>query len=358
MPKMVCNYFRLQPALHLKGKYSAKKETCPHNGNSFSWAFLVTADVPDVYMKEFGATAYVHQRSIRFKMNNKKHTVDLESFREMLHICPRIPGQAFANLPFEEEILEFIRFLRHGATIRTLTDININKLYQPWRSFAAIINKCLTGKSSGYDSMESIFATASSPVVLLQTSTPIMTPSTIATITTTSHAPIPPTTISSEVLQNLPTFDSVFRFEDRLKSLEVNFFEYIQTNPFTEAVFNIPADLSEMELKKILIEEMEGNKSIQPSDEQRNLYKALVEAYKPDKIILDTYGETVTLKRRRDDESDKDEGPSAGSDRGSTTGSKSRQVSTSESAFAEEPVQTTCQMDEPSYPVFETGADD
>nr|GEW76753.1 hypothetical protein [Tanacetum cinerariifolium] len=97
----------------------------------FFKAFLVTADVPEIYMQEFWATAYVHQRSIRFKMNNKKHIVDLESFREMLHICPRIPGQAFAELPFEEEILEFIWFLGHGATIRTLTDVNINKLYQP-----------------------------------------------------------------------------------------------------------------------------------------------------------------------------------------------------------------------------------
>nr|GEY14619.1 hypothetical protein [Tanacetum cinerariifolium] len=35
----------------------------------------------------------------------------------------------------------------------TLTDVNINKLYQPWRSFAAIINKCLTEKSSSYDSL-------------------------------------------------------------------------------------------------------------------------------------------------------------------------------------------------------------
>nr|GEU79451.1 hypothetical protein [Tanacetum cinerariifolium] len=41
----------------------------------------------------------------------------------------------------------------HSAAIRTLTDVNINKLHQPWRSFAAIINKCLTGKSSGYDSL-------------------------------------------------------------------------------------------------------------------------------------------------------------------------------------------------------------
>nr|GFC58856.1 hypothetical protein [Tanacetum cinerariifolium] len=35
---------------------------------------------------------------------------------------------------------------------RHLTDVNVNKLYQPWRSFASVINKCLTGKSSGIDS--------------------------------------------------------------------------------------------------------------------------------------------------------------------------------------------------------------
>nr|GFD10350.1 hypothetical protein [Tanacetum cinerariifolium] len=63
--------------------------------------------------------------------------------------------------------------------------------------------------------------------------------------------------------------------------------------------YAITADLSEMELKKILIEKMEGNKSIQWSDEQRNLYKALVEAYDADKAILDTYGESTILKRRR-----------------------------------------------------------
>nr|GFA56777.1 retrovirus-related Pol polyprotein from transposon TNT 1-94 [Tanacetum cinerariifolium] len=79
--------------------------------------------------------------------------VDLEAFREMLHISPRVSGQSFAELPFEEEILEFLRFLRHSAQIKTLTDVNVNKLFQPWRSFAAIINKCLTRKSFGFDSL-------------------------------------------------------------------------------------------------------------------------------------------------------------------------------------------------------------
>nr|GFC44497.1 hypothetical protein [Tanacetum cinerariifolium] len=112
-----------------------------------------------------------------------------------------------------------------------------------------------------------------------------------------------------------------------------------------------------MELKKILIEEMEGNKSIQRSDEQRNLYKALVDAYEANKTILESYGESAILKRRREDDDDQ-EGPSAGSDRGSTTGTQSRQLSASKSSFAEEPVQTTCQIEEPSHPVFETGAED
>nr|GFA50109.1 hypothetical protein [Tanacetum cinerariifolium] len=82
--------------------------------------------------------------------------------------------------------------------------------------------------------------------------------------------------------------------------------------------YAVAVDLSEMELKKILIEKMEGNKSIQRSDEQRNLYKALFDAYEADKIFLDSYGETIILKRRRDDDDDdQDEGPSAGSDWGS-----------------------------------------
>nr|GFB05410.1 hypothetical protein [Tanacetum cinerariifolium] len=57
--------------------------------------------------------------------------------------------------------------------------------------------------------------------------------------------------------------------------------------------------LTEMELKKILMEKMEGNKSIQRSDEQRNLYKALVDAYEADKTILESYRDTAILKRRR-----------------------------------------------------------
>nr|GEW57589.1 retrovirus-related Pol polyprotein from transposon TNT 1-94 [Tanacetum cinerariifolium] len=57
----------------------------------FYKAFLVTSDVPEIYM-------------------------------EMLHICSRLPGQTFDELPFEEEILAFHRFLGHSREIRKLTN--------------------------------------------------------------------------------------------------------------------------------------------------------------------------------------------------------------------------------------------
>nr|GEV88755.1 hypothetical protein [Tanacetum cinerariifolium] len=303
--------------------------------------------------------------------------------------------------------------------------------------------------------MESIFETTSridvqtpTSVAPLPMTTPTMTSSTIAT-TTRSQAPILPTPILSDVIQHLPSFGLLFRFDDRLRSLEQNFSKVMQTNEFAGAVsaileivqhymdqrmneavqvvvqlqsdrlreeaqrendeflrtvdenikkiikeqvkeqvkaqvskilprieqavneqleakvltrsshssrtsYAVAADLSEMELKKILIEKLEGNKSIQCSDEQRNLYKALVDAYESDKIILDTYEEEGT-----EPESVSTPSETATKSTGrSTTRSRSQQVLASESAFAEKPVQTTSQMEEPSHPKFETSADD
>nr|GFB89473.1 hypothetical protein [Tanacetum cinerariifolium] len=80
----------------------------PRLNNKSRWMrllFPAHKDVPKIYMQEFWAIAKVHQHSIRFKMDTRKHIIDLEAFREMLHISPRVLDQSFAELPFEEEIL-------------------------------------------------------------------------------------------------------------------------------------------------------------------------------------------------------------------------------------------------------------
>ncbi|GKE43961.1 hypothetical protein Tco_1471245 [Tanacetum coccineum] len=114
-------------------------------------AFEVSADVPEIYMQEFWATVTKHHFSLRFKLNGKSHTVNVDNFRDMLKICPKLPGQKFEEPPFEEEILPLIRDLGHTGDIKVLSDVNINHMHQPWRSLAAIINKCLSGKTTGLE---------------------------------------------------------------------------------------------------------------------------------------------------------------------------------------------------------------
>ncbi|GJU11111.1 hypothetical protein Tco_1133507 [Tanacetum coccineum] len=59
------------------------------------------------------------------------------------------------------------------------------------------------------------------------------------------------------------------------------------------------------------------------SDIQKNLYNTLIESYNSDKDLFASYGDVVTLKRGRDDQ-DKDEEPSAGSNKGRSEGDQAR----------------------------------
>nr|GEY32606.1 hypothetical protein [Tanacetum cinerariifolium] len=512
---------------------------------------------------EFWATATVHHHAIRFKMDNKKHIINLESFRDMLHICLRVHGQSFAEPPFEEEIIAFICFLGH---IEHKNHKKSNEMYYPRftkaiiyhfmtkdlsiprrNKFGALLAIELTNEeirnSNAYKEYYAIVTGDVPPkpkasVRRTRSSSDIsITPPTAAAglrLTTSqkgkqeakaskaknkgtgsipwvpdvptdefeddlswnstddegdddqevvrdddkddekdeeveggddekeydeekydeetkdeesfysilhtpensddkgnggedfglnvgreeghdkeeegdelyidvninqgrgiqenlevedSHVTLIPvnsdgqqqsSSVSSQFVTSMlnPTLDSD-RLRDEAQRENDEFLKTVDEN--MQKIIK-EQDLFEIELKRIFIEKMEGNKSIQRSDEQRNLYKALVEAYESNKIILDTYGKTVTLKRRHDDDVDKDEEPSARPDRGSkrrregkepesasapsetatrsasrsTQGSQSRQMSTSESAFAEEPMQTTCQMKEPLYLEFDT----
>ncbi|GKB16053.1 hypothetical protein Tco_0849976 [Tanacetum coccineum] len=119
----------------------------------FHQAFLITASVPAIYMQEFWNTASYHKHTIRFKMNKKSYSFDLDTFRNMLQICPKLPGQHFVDTPFEEDILAFMRELGYPGTIKFLSDVKVDLLPQPWRTFATIINKCLSGKVTGIDTL-------------------------------------------------------------------------------------------------------------------------------------------------------------------------------------------------------------
>ncbi|GKB40294.1 hypothetical protein Tco_0885236 [Tanacetum coccineum] len=119
----------------------------------FYLALLITTSVPVVYMQEFWATITYQKHHIRFKMNKKSYSFDMETFRNMLLICPKLPGQKFVDPPFEDEILTFIREIGYPGNIKLLSDVIVDTLPQPWRTFRTIINKCLSGKVTKIDTL-------------------------------------------------------------------------------------------------------------------------------------------------------------------------------------------------------------
>ncbi|GJR71258.1 retrovirus-related pol polyprotein from transposon TNT 1-94 [Tanacetum coccineum] len=90
--------------------------------------------------------------SYRFNIDNKKFKVDVEVFRDILQICPKLTDQPFDIPPFtDEEIVSFIYELGYTGNIETLPELVVDHMHQPCRTFTAIINKCISRKTTRLD---------------------------------------------------------------------------------------------------------------------------------------------------------------------------------------------------------------
>ncbi|GKD40442.1 hypothetical protein Tco_1260649 [Tanacetum coccineum] len=68
-------------------------------------------------------------------------------------ICPRVPCRDFDPLPSKEDIVSFLRELGHTGVINSLNDVVVDQMHQPWRTFVALINRGLSGKTSCLDKL-------------------------------------------------------------------------------------------------------------------------------------------------------------------------------------------------------------
>nr|GEU50160.1 hypothetical protein [Tanacetum cinerariifolium] len=99
--------------------------------------------------------------------------------------------------------------------------------------------------------------------------------------------------------------------KDEVKSL----LPHILPKEVSDFATPVSTSLTEFELKKIILNKIERSKSYQAALEHRELYDGLVKSYNLDKDLFSSYENVYSLKRNHDDK-DKDEDPSAGSDRG------------------------------------------
>ncbi|GJU31365.1 hypothetical protein Tco_1174954 [Tanacetum coccineum] len=120
---------------------------------SFFNAFIRTVDAPDIYMQQFWHTVTydLKAKTYFFTLDDEIFEVNADLLCEALHITPKVSNHTFVEPPSEQEIISFIKKLGYSESLTKISDIAINNMYQPWRTFMIMINKCLTGKASGFD---------------------------------------------------------------------------------------------------------------------------------------------------------------------------------------------------------------
>nr|GEW42127.1 integrase, catalytic region, zinc finger, CCHC-type, peptidase aspartic, catalytic [Tanacetum cinerariifolium] len=111
-------------------------------------------DVPEVYIHQFWNYIHKYDTFYRFRMDKKKKfNLNLEVFRDIFQIYPRVHGQNFDEPPTDDVIMSFFKELGHTGDIKSITDVVVDRMHQPWRTFATIINISLSGKTTSLDKL-------------------------------------------------------------------------------------------------------------------------------------------------------------------------------------------------------------
>ncbi|GJX57811.1 hypothetical protein Tco_0287708 [Tanacetum coccineum] len=71
--------------------------------------------------------------------------------RDALDITPTNDDNPFVTPPSSDTVIEYVNTLGYPNTLRNVSAMFVNALYQPWRAILSMINMCLTGKTAGYD---------------------------------------------------------------------------------------------------------------------------------------------------------------------------------------------------------------
>ncbi|GJX46800.1 hypothetical protein Tco_0271990 [Tanacetum coccineum] len=118
-------------------------------------AFTISVDVFEIFMQQFWYTIKKVQDTdfYEFLLVNKKCIVNAEVFRTILDICPRVEGIDFADVPDDDIAPTFLIDLGYKGPLNRHTNMFIDHMHQPWRTLAAIINKCLSGKLASNDKL-------------------------------------------------------------------------------------------------------------------------------------------------------------------------------------------------------------
>ncbi|GJS03375.1 retrovirus-related pol polyprotein from transposon TNT 1-94 [Tanacetum coccineum] len=132
---------------------SKKKKSTAISSTKAKYITLSGCYAPEIYMQQFWYTITydLTAKAYFFTMGDQVFEVNADLLRNALSITHKDLDHPFTLLAPEKEIIKFINQLGCSKKIRIVSALRVNDMYQPWRTFLTMINKCLIGKVIAYD---------------------------------------------------------------------------------------------------------------------------------------------------------------------------------------------------------------
>ncbi|GJT05096.1 retrovirus-related pol polyprotein from transposon TNT 1-94 [Tanacetum coccineum] len=91
------------------------------------------------------------QKSPIFKLDEQRFNLHKDILRDALQITPINDNDLFVAPPSSDTVIEYVNTLGYPCTLKNVSAMSVNSLYQPWRAILSMINMYLAGKTVGHD---------------------------------------------------------------------------------------------------------------------------------------------------------------------------------------------------------------
>ncbi|GKB81876.1 hypothetical protein Tco_0948771 [Tanacetum coccineum] len=120
---------------------------------NFFRAFTASSTILAIYIQQFWDTMYFNSSTGLYSclLDEQWFNLHKHILKDALDITLTNDDNPFVAPPLSDMVLEYVNTLEYPSTLRNVSAISVNALYQPWRAILSMTNICLTSKTAGYD---------------------------------------------------------------------------------------------------------------------------------------------------------------------------------------------------------------